>query len=291
MKEAGKSKSFKSFQKEIVIYLILLALAFIFLWKHQNILMLFVVAMAVIIGARYSRALKSSKATYSIGEKVEKEIKRQQEVTKKVALPIIFGIVGAFILFMAGLIVYVLYLKPYLAPKPEVTFPPVAKQQEVPEEITTDETADWQTYRNEQHGYEIKYPKDWYMEEDTVLITVIRPWQRKEGEYSDPQRELEIRVLPGEGLLEEGSYQLRWYGKEISLGRAEDKENTIIGNNYVGRTICLLADPNYGYPKGMCAYRVILLEHNKNLYEFTFFEEWIQTDVVDKILSTFRFLE
>ena len=98
MKETGKSKVFKSFQKETAIYLILLALAFIFLWKQHNILILIVVAVAAIIGVRYSRVLKSSKATYSIGEKVEKEIKRQQEATKKVALPIIFGMVGILIL-------------------------------------------------------------------------------------------------------------------------------------------------------------------------------------------------
>ena len=157
------------------------------------------------------------------------------------------------------------------------------------EELPTDETANWETYQNEQHGYKIKYPKSWYMEESTVAVTVIRPWQRKEGEYDDPQRELEIRVLPGGGV--EGSYQLRWYANEISLGRAEDKENTIIGSNYVGRTICFLADPNYGYPAGECHYRVILLEHNKNLYEFMFFEKWSEIDVARKTLSTFRFLE
>jgi len=35
------------------------------------------------------------------------------------------------------------------------------KEIKAPEEKIIDETADWQTYRNEEYGFEIKYPKDW----------------------------------------------------------------------------------------------------------------------------------
>ena len=43
-----------------------------------------------------------------------------------------------------------------------------------PEKVE-DETANWKTYRNEEYGFEIKYPEEWYIEErkgDKVLT----PW-------------------------------------------------------------------------------------------------------------------
>ena len=35
-----------------------------------------------------------------------------------------------------------------------------------PEKPIQDETADWKTYRNEEYGFEVKYPKDWYIYND-----------------------------------------------------------------------------------------------------------------------------
>jgi hypothetical protein len=36
-------------------------------------------------------------------------------------------------------------------------FPEIKK----PEKVVEEETADWKTYRNEEYGFEIKYPEDW----------------------------------------------------------------------------------------------------------------------------------
>ena len=37
----------------------------------------------------------------------------------------------------------------------------------IPKEVIEDETADWETYRNEPYGLELKYPKDWMAREET----------------------------------------------------------------------------------------------------------------------------
>ncbi|MDP3990886.1 MAG: hypothetical protein Q8P63_01150 [Candidatus Nealsonbacteria bacterium] len=44
----------------------------------------------------------------------------------------------------------------------------------VPEEEVKGETADWQTYRNEEHGFEVKYPKDWeiFLAESSIVSVV-----------------------------------------------------------------------------------------------------------------------
>ena len=36
-----------------------------------------------------------------------------------------------------------------------------------------DETAGWQTYRNKEYGFEVKYPKSWYAYEDTRGSSIV----------------------------------------------------------------------------------------------------------------------
>jgi len=51
-----------------------------------------------------------------------------------------------------------------------VEFPEIKKPEKV-----EDETADWKTYRNEEYGFEIKYPEDWYINERKGN-DVLTPW-------------------------------------------------------------------------------------------------------------------
>jgi len=46
-------------------------------------------------------------------------------------------------------------------------FPEIKKLEKIiePEKAIEDETADWKSYRNEEYGFEIKYPKEWSVSE------------------------------------------------------------------------------------------------------------------------------
>src|SRR3989338_592079 len=53
-----------------------------------------------------------------------------------------------------------------------------------PEEKVVDETADWQTYRNEEYGFEIKYSNDWSLNKiSKKMINFIPPGKEAEFEY------------------------------------------------------------------------------------------------------------
>ena len=76
-------------------------------------------------------------------------------MNKKVSTPIAISII-VLCAFLAGLILIGKY--GFFPEKETHLSKPSEKTEEV---VTEDETTDWKTYRNEEYGFEIKYPKDW----------------------------------------------------------------------------------------------------------------------------------
>jgi len=139
---------------------------------------------------------------------------------------------------------------------------------EEPEEIIEDETIDWQTYRNEKWGFEMKYPRHWHIEEEKEEGVHFGIAFMDTGEsllfmvYREPS-EIEARAALDE-LLE----QAREQGVEI-------KE--------------IIIDSTRGYKTvdsfGFSAYTV------KDNYFYWFQSLFFKELLFDQILSTFRFLE
>jgi len=56
----------------------------------------------------------------------------------------------------------------------------------LPEKVVQDETADWKIYRNEEYGYEVKYPSNWYFYDKGTFFGA--DLKNCVGKYTDPQK-------------------------------------------------------------------------------------------------------
>ena len=156
------------------------------------------------------------------------------------------------------------------------------KQQEVPpaefleikkpEKVVEDETANWKIYRNEEYGFEIKYPDIFTTIEGHLGFVVV--FQPKEKYACNPI----IKVF--EGTVEEYEKSL----ESDPLTEIISKKDIVI-NNYNGREI-----RSATYEMGL-ADVCVLLPYNSEIYKICACEESDMEDIFNQMLSTFRFLK
>ncbi len=86
-----------------------------------------------------------------------------KSLNRGISAPIAIIIIVVCAVLVGGIVVWQYYGMP-------------EEEDETPEEkLPKDETADWKTYRNEEYGFEIKYPKDWNCAKDMVRSSVSSP--------------------------------------------------------------------------------------------------------------------
>ena len=142
------------------------------------------------------------------------------------------------------------------------------------------------TYRNENLGYEIKYPDSWFVEESTRLIANIRP----KKEYM-PEEGVSIRVL----LTREDWSQYSclyededvWIGVRFCgwLGSYESLGEINIGD-IKAHSIRAVPDPNY---KQINSYKTVFMKKGDAVYEISFYDGQDQVNIVNQIIFTFKF--
>jgi hypothetical protein len=164
-----------------------------------------------------------------------------------------FSIIGIIIIFLV-LVGGGYFTWQYSGEKKEE----VKKSEQEQKQVVVDETVDWEVYKNEEYGFEIKYPKNW-----EVLI-------------NDPygQKYPSFRNKKYEGSWEWPGLNIVWplvYGTEAPITesrifRLEDASNEVITISITEKDKTIVAS---------CA-----------LY---FAPETI--DICNQMLSTFRFLE
>jgi hypothetical protein len=157
------------------------------------------------------------------------------------------------------------------------------------------ETVNWQTYKNDKYGYEIKYPQGYIINASSLQLVTLNDLQNEQN-----KKDIENGKMYGEGYAED--IYIAYYD---SLAREPDyvankmkaktleeffTENTFISNQekitFAGEEAWAATVGGFG------AYYTIFDMHNEHLYRISFGNKGTKDELSDtenKILATFKF--
>ena len=162
-----------------------------------------------------------------------------------------------------------------------------------------DETADWETYRNDEYGYSFKYPKGWELAGKNENITLTSPQTLK-------MIEEQKAMFDGEdyGLFTSditiyyySSVKDEYINKTNELGATtldELIEENVALMEKIGKIKINNQNATEVIEHGEASYYVVFIENNGHLYKIMFNNRWSKeelSEIENQILSTFKFTD
>ena len=157
--------------------------------------------------------------------------------------------------------------------------------------IIEDETADWKTYRNEEYGFEIKYPKEW------TFLEV--PQYQRVHFYSDGKQRTEFEYMDsGEVTV---YYNLEESASEWIKEKAEQEKEISVDSKPAIQYIKVKGGQDPTFPTILST--IVVIEYKERIYSIHFEthrystekNEFLSTienqEIFNQMLSTFKFLE
>lgn len=151
-----------------------------------------------------------------------------------------------------------------------------------PAPVVSDKIANWQTYRNEEFGFEVRYPPHWKLEEGLEEGYEGKSYSGEDGFF----RFLALKEIGIGGIDDVSKYEAYFdnpYGSQpvIENLKIEDQEARLIlpsgdqPDNTKNQAALVIR-----YPK------TVIIQGNK----YDYFVLWADVDHIKQILSTFRFI-
>ncbi|MBU3964669.1 hypothetical protein KJ562_03055 [Patescibacteria group bacterium] len=156
-----------------------------------------------------------------------------------------------------------------------------------------DETTDWETYRNEEYGYEIRYPNFYYISEKSDYV-LFRNEEYKENPSGGCEFIIYIKSNPLNKSLEEwfadnsteaefGTDVHQESGKSYFNSKEAQLEKTIVSDQEALKFYQI-----GGYPNDNI---IVLFKKDINIIEISYYPNCSpELNTFEQILSTFKFI-